>query len=125
MEKAERARARLYKPAEGVRSPRVSETAQTAGIRDAKSASGPEMQASRPASRTDLLELVLEAGNRGMPASFLGKLESRVSDRNATATELAEIERKVRYWLLHRANPITNLPRPAQVSPADVNATHQ
>jgi hypothetical protein len=111
MEKAERRRTTLYKAAEA-RPARIAESADSAQNRSA-----------RDDRRTDVLQLVVEAGNRGMPASFLGKLERRINEPNINPLELAAIERRVRYWLLHRAKPSGNAT--SSTSPENVNTPHQ
>lgn len=125
MEKADRARATLYKPSEGVRAARVAEGATLADYSQTAKTRSDSYTASRSDQGADLMELILEAGNRGMPASFLGRLEQRVADPDATADELLEIERRVRYWLLNRANPVAKKPRPPEAPPPDVNSPHQ
>ena len=106
MEKAERRRATLYKAAEN-KPVRIAERSRSDADR-----------------RNDVLQLVVEAGNRGMPSSFLGKLENRVNDSSVSAAELAEIERRVRYWLLRRAKPAASA-SPVAPSREDVNTRHQ
>lgn len=104
MDKAERARSRLY------RTPETSQLTERVAEQPAPSYSVRKRQtpdASMPSGERvgDVMALVLEAGNRGMPPSFLETLEQRIKNRNATAEELLSIERRVRHWLLHQALP--------------------
>jgi hypothetical protein len=73
----------------------------------------------------DVMGLVLEASNHGMPDSFLQGLQQRIQDQNVTADELLEIERRVRYWLLHRVKPRAESGQNAGASAPHVNSPHQ
>jgi len=123
MEKAERMRSRFYRAPEKPQPlERVSERAEasyamkTRPVRDASSPTRDRVG--------DVMALVLEAGNRGMPAEFLQGLEQRIKDRNATADELVAIERRVRHWLLHQARPVKTSQAPPPVPPS-VNSPDQ
>jgi hypothetical protein len=110
MDKAERGGSRLYKAPEKTQAlGRVAETPNVA-TRD---------------RAADVIKLVLEAGSHGMPAAFLQELKQRVGDRSVTADELLEIERRVRYWLLHRAGPVAPNEQDAAPSNPLVNSPHQ
>lgn len=111
MEKVERARSRLNSVGEKARPPeRISERSDAPYL--VKNRAVHETIPSRERV-SDVMSLVLEAGNRGMPAEFLQGLEQRIKDRNATVDELLAIERRVRYWLLHQPKPSA---KPAQDS---------
>jgi len=124
MEKAERARSRLYRtPERSQLQDRVAERSDPPYVlrnrpaRDASLASRDRV--------TDVMELVLEAGNRGMPADFLGELEQRVKDKDLTPDDLLTIERRVRHWLLHHAKPATKVSQDTPGSPPSVNSPDQ
>lgn len=106
MEKAARTRSRNYgTPDKSHDSERVAEQSQSYAVKVMN------VQAAETAAReraTDVMALVLEAGNRGMPAEYLGALQQRILDRNATPDELTSIERRVRHWILNRARPAAN-----------------
>lgn len=123
MEKVERARSRVNRAGEKVRSPeRVSERSEAPYL--IKTGTNQDAQIPTRERIADVMSLVLEAGNRGMPAEFLQGLEQRIKDRNATTEELVAIERRVRYWLLHHAKPIKTTEGPASTSPS-VNGPDQ
>jgi len=71
------------------------------------------------------MELVIEAGNRGMPADFLQQLEQRIRDNDATPDDLLAIERRVRHWLLHRAKPVAKSRQDAPENSISVNSPDQ
>jgi hypothetical protein len=123
MEKAERSRSGLYRPSDKTySSARVSEGPETTTGNTPEPSSAESRARDR---RADLKELVLEAGNRGMPPSVLKGLQGRIEDLNATGAELLEIERRVRHWLLHRAKPAVESGQIAATSAPDVNSLHQ
>lgn len=124
MEKADRARSRLYRiPESSQLSDRVAERSEAPYVmksgrtRDATLATRDRV--------ADVMTLVLEAGNRGMPPDFLQQLEQRIKDRNATPDELLAIERRVRHWLLNQANPVTKASQDAAASSPPVNGPDQ
>ena len=122
MEKVERARSRLQRSGERPRSTeRVSERPEAPYL-----IKGPPTRDEKPSGERvgDVMSLVLEAGNRGMPAEFLQGLEQRIKDRNATADELIAIERRVRHWLLHHAKPVKTSQNTPPISPS-VNSPDQ
>lgn len=111
MEKADRARTRLHRSAEKPRSSeRVSERPEPTYL----VTNGPDHEPKPSPDRvSDVMSLVLEAGNRGMPAEYLQGLEQRIKDGNATSDELLAIERRVRHWLLNHPK------RAATANPGD------
>ena len=119
MEKVDRARSRLQRSGEKTRSTeRVAEKPEA-----------PYLIATRDDKPTrdrigDVMSLVLEAGNRGMPAEFLQELEQRIKERNVTTDELIAIERRVRHWLLHHARPVKTGQTPSPTSPSVNSPDH-
>jgi hypothetical protein len=121
MEKAERGRSLLYTgPGKAYPSSHVAEGPEATISRD-HAAVG-----STTADRSgDLMELVLEAANRGVPAPLLQGLKQRIQDPNTSGDELLWIERRLRHWLLHRAGPVAESGPIAPRSTPDVNSPHQ
>lgn len=126
MEKADRARSRVYKTSEKKQSSeRVSERSEPAYALTNKTVLNAQSESMTRERAADLMTLLLEAGNRGMPPDFLQGLEQRIKDRNATADELLAIERRVRHWLLRRAKPVASPGQNAGASAPPVNGPDQ
>lgn len=120
MEKAERARSRVY---------RVPDRSQDVRVSEKRPRDSDPVKSHNPENRDrrlDVIALVGEAVSRGMPGSFLGEFEQRVRDNDASGEDLEHIERRARYWLLHRAGSVR---KSTHVDPAAdteaVNSPHQ
>jgi len=126
IEKADRMRSAFYQnPGILGATARVSEEQRATNTQRADSAatSAPPKPAS--ADRlADVNELLLEAAERGMPASIITQMHNRLGQENPTENELVGIERRIRHWVLQRRVPAAP-DDPPNASTPPVNSPHQ
>lgn len=140
MQKAERARLRFQQPLPGTptdrasasTSLRVAETKRSSA--EAAEASGQSRKATDTMSDAekigsltmDVLQLIKEAPDHGVPNILLDQLLQKVNTGFASLEELTKVERQLRHWILNGYSPV---PARKAVNSAPsapgVNTSHQ